>query len=144
MPRADGYVQIRVYGDRELIRKLESIEHRLPEEVRSIGGDVADMIAIYAKRKVPTGPGRNGHVRSSLRGELAGVTPIVKGGGPSFPYYGWLEFGGHVGINRSVAREKIPDGRYIVPTVRERRHEIEDQMSHGLQELCDRHGIVVT
>jgi hypothetical protein len=140
---AREFVRIRVTGDEELRRRLIAARRALPDGVDEIALDVADLMALYARRKVPLGPGRGGHVRKTLVGQLAGGVATVQGGDAAHPYYGWLEFGGHVGIHRSVAREKVPDGRYIYPTLRERRAEIDDQMSHGLAELIERHGIRV-
>lgn len=143
MPRADGIVRIRVEGDTELAAKLKRAARATPDEVRRIGLDIADMIAAFARRKVPIGPGRDGHVKSSIEGKIRRNLPVVDGGGPGWPYYGWLEFGGRVGINRSVFRDKEPDGRYIYPTVRERAAEIDRQMQDGLDDLMRRYGIGV-
>lgn len=143
MPRRDGIVRIRVEGDQELAARLKRANRAVPDQVRKIGLDIADMIAAFAKRKIPLGPARNGHVKSSLEGKIRRGLPVVDGGGPGWPYFGWLEFGGRVGIHRSVFREKHPDGRYIVPTVVERRAEIERQMEDGLEELMRRYGIGV-
>lgn len=143
MPRRDGIVRIRVEGDTELAARLKRANRAVPDQVKKIGLDIADMIAAFARRKVPLGPGRGGHVKSSIEGKVRRGLPVVDGGGPGWPYYGWLEFGGRVGINRSVFREKVPDGRYIVPTVVERRAQIEDLMEEGMNDLFRRYGIEV-
>lgn len=143
MSRRDGIVRIRAEGDAELAAKLKRAARATPDAVKQIGLDIADMIAAFARRKVPIGPGRGGHVKSSIEGKVRRNLPVVDGGGPGWPYYGWLEFGGRVGINRSVFREKEPDGRYIVPTVVERRAQIDDLMREGLHDLMRRHGIEV-
>lgn len=143
MARRDGIVRIRVEGDQALAARLKAANRAAPEAVKKIGLDIADMIAAFARRKVPIGPGRNGHVKSTIEGKVRRGLPVVDGGGPGWPYYGWLEFGGHVGINRSVAREKRVEGRYIYPTVRERHAQIDDLMNEGLADLMRRHGIEV-
>ncbi len=143
MPRADGIVRIRVLGNDELAKAIKKVQRAVPDEAKKIGLDVADMVAAFARRKVPLGPARNGHVRTSLEGKVRRGLPVVDGGGPGFPYYGWLEFGGRVGINRSVWRDKEPDGRYIYPTVRERRAQVEDIMRDGIEGLMRRYGIGV-
>lgn len=142
MARRNG-VRVVILGDEALRRRLASVHHALPEGVDEIAQDVADLMAIFARKKVPLGPARNGHVRTTLRGTTRNGTPVVEGGDAAHPYYGWLDFGGHVGPNRSVYRKKIAEGRYIYPTLRERRSQIDDQMSHGLEELLQRHGIEV-
>ena len=38
-------------------------------------------------------------------------------GSARFPYVGWLEFGGHVGRRHAVARQWIPRGRYLFPSL---------------------------
>lgn len=143
MPRADGIVRIQLSGDKELARRFKAAARAVPNETKDIALDVAEMIALFARRKVPIGPARNGHVKYTLEGKVRRGVPVVDGGGPSHPYYGWLEFGGRVGIHRSVRREKRPEGRYIYPTVAERRPEIERQMREGMEDLMRRYGIRV-
>ena len=144
MARRDGIVRAYVTGDKEFQKRLRGAARAFPEESKDIALDVAEMVALFARRKVPLGPARNGHVRNSLEGKVRRGTPVVDGGGPGFPYYGWLEFGGRVGIDRSVFRSREPDGRYIYPTVFQRRAQAEEIMADGLAQLMRRHGIRVT
>ncbi len=138
----DG-IYVRVTGNDELARKFRAAARDLPETTDRIGLDVADMVAAAARRRVPLGPGANGHVRTSIEGRVVAGLPSVSGGGGRFPYFGWLEFGGHVGIRNSVFRTRAADGRYIYPTTFAMRPQIEDEMADGVQGLLRRHGIGV-
>lgn len=143
MPRKDGIVRIQLIGDKAFQKQIKGAARALPEETKKIGLDIAEMIAAFTRRKVPIGPGRNGHVRNTIVGKIRRNLPVVDGGDLAHPYYGWLEFGGHVGIDRSVFREKEPDGRYIVPTTVERRAQIDEMMHDGIETMMRRYGIEV-
>lgn len=132
-----------VTGDRELMAQLRAAGRGAAEMGDQAEDDAAEMVALFARRKVPLGPARGGHVRATLRAERDGGAAVVRGGGPGFLYFGWLEFGGHVGIRGSVFREKVKTGRYIYPTLAERRQEIDEQMDHELRQLVRRHGLGV-
>lgn len=143
MPRKDGIVRIQLIGDKALAKQIKGAARALPDETKKIGLDIAEMIAAFTRRKIPTGPARNGHVKHTVQGKIRRGLPVVDGGDLAHPYYGWLEFGGRVGIDRSVFREKIPDGRYIVPTTVERRAQIDEMMADGLETMMRRYGIEV-
>jgi hypothetical protein len=143
MPRKDGIVRIHLAGDKDLARRLRKIRRQLPDEIDGIALDVAELLVPFVRAKIPLGPGRNGHVKYSITAKARRGAPVVDGGGPGFPYYGWLEFGGRVGIKRSVARTKIKEGRYIYPTAGQHRELIEHEMTTGLDDLMRRHGLDV-
>lgn len=96
------------------------IDGLAPDAIRRAGRDLpkaletflvmaARMTAADAEGLVPRGP--SGAARRSLRAE----GPRVTGGGSQAPYFGWLEFGGRTGINRSVERRFVRGGRYVWP-----------------------------
>lgn len=97
-------------GVRLALRRLEG---EIPRIQTESGMKAARMIARDARGKVPLGPAEGGHARSSVVAQMTSIGPQVTGGGSRFPYFGWLDFGGRVGINDSVFRPFLKTGRYI-------------------------------
>lgn len=105
--------EIRVEGLREFVRGLKQVDSDLPKAARLANNKAADIVVGYAKPKVPRGPGKGGHVVNTIKAKSTRTAARVSGGGKKFPYYGWLDFGGRVGRNRSVRRPFMQEGRYI-------------------------------
>jgi hypothetical protein len=104
-----------VEGTDDLRRASERAAGDLERVVRVVGQEAADAVLSYARPKVPS---RSGGARGSLRTELAGENVAVVGGGGRGRHFGWLDFGGRVGIRGSVLRPYSASGRYILPGLR--------------------------
>jgi hypothetical protein len=64
-------------------------------------------------------------------------------GGTKAPYYPWLDFGGKVGRNDSTVRRFYSDGRYLYPSLREVRGELEGVLLRSLTDVARRAGLDV-
>lgn len=135
--------EVRAYwtGNEELARAFRAAARALPRETHQIAEDAAEALVLWTRAKIPLGPARNGHVKYTLRATTKGPVIEVAGGDAAHPYFGWLEFGGRVGIDNSVYRERIREGRYIYPTLARRKGDIENLMMDGVVELLRRHEI---
>ncbi len=140
----DGGVRAYWTGSDELARAFRSAARALPDEAREITEDAAEALVLWTRAKIPLGPARNGHVKYTLKATTEGPFIAVEGGDSAHSYFGWLEFGGRVGVNNSVYREVRREGRYIYPTLARRKGDIESLMLDGLDDLMRRHGITVT
>ena len=112
---------VTVEGLDELRKGLRKADKGVAKELGQAGKKAADIVAAAARPKVPS---RSGKARASLRAVVVNGGGGVKGGGPRAAYYSWLDFGGSVGRKKSVYRQVIREGRYIYPTLAEKRDEV--------------------
>lgn len=134
---------IRIKGLAEFSRNLRKLDNDLPKAIRLAANEAADLIVAQARPRVPTGPGKGGHARSSVRAKSTRTSARVAGGGKKYPYYAWLDFGGKVGKNRSVRRPFIKEGRYIWKAFADQRSKVEEVMVDGLIEVARSAGVEV-
>lgn len=131
---------IKVVGLNEFRKGLRQLDRTLPKGVRLALNDAANVL-VDATR--PTIPHRTGSAAASLRAQSTQTTARVAVGGPKAPYYPWLDFGGRVGRARSVVRPFYKEGRYLFPTLKKKRNEIQAAMLNALAELARESGIEV-
>lgn len=134
---------IKINGLAEFSRNLRKIDKDLPKAIRLAANEAADLIVAQARPRVPTGPGKGGHARSSVRAKSTRTSARVAGGGKKYPYYAWLDFGGKVGKNRSVRRPFIKEGRYIWKAFVDQKSKIEGVMTESLIEVARSAGVEV-
>lgn len=99
---------------------------------------------LVVDRAVPKIPRRTGTAAGSLKARSSQREARIAAGGRRAPHYPWLDFGGRVGPNKSVERPFLTIGRYIYPTVRDHRGDIQDTMATGLSDLAARAGLQVS
>lgn len=109
----------------------------MPAALRESEHDAAEIVANTARTRVPLGPAVNGHAVTSIQVNKSEVT----GGGPRYPYYPWLEFGGRVGPQGSVQRAWKHSGRYLFPALESNDREIENQMDDAVEDAARRSGL---
>lgn len=129
---------IHVRGLREVRKALRDVDKTLGPELRKGLNEVAELVLDTARPLVPR---RSGDARASLKAGSTETAVQIKAGGTKAPYWGWLDFGGTVGKGRvsshvahkkaavagQVKRRFITEGRFIYPTLRKRRDDIEDK-----------------
>lgn len=115
---------IQVRGLKEVRKALRDVDKTLGPELRKGLNEVADIVLDSARPLVPT---RSGKARASLKAGSSETAVQIKAGGSKAPYWAWLDFGGRTGRNKSVRRPFVMGGRYIYPTLRKRRDDIEDK-----------------
>lgn len=95
----------------------------------------ADLIARTARGRMPTGIGRKGHVKSTVKVSSVGGQPGVIAGDKSHPYMAWLDFGGRVGPKRRTHRPYLKGGRYVWKAYADKSEEVERIIDDELVEL---------
>ena len=136
--------RIKVEGLDELRAALRKADRTLAKEVGQAGKKAADIVAQAAKPKYPV---RTGAARDSLRAVVVRGGGGVRLGGAKAPYAGFVEFGNVVGSGRGVGRGDsqprrfIKSGRYLYPTLADRRDEVVNVYFDAMNDLLRRAGL---
>lgn len=132
---------IRIAGLREFRRDLRKLDKSLPKGLRTAGNTAADLIVAKAKPRIPTGPAKGGHAKTSLRAASTNSAARVAFGGKRFPYAPWLDFGGRVGRRHQTQRPFLKEGRYVWKTYGENKREITRVLRDELSDLARAAGL---
>lgn len=127
---------IRVWGVREWRARLERLDSELGDVARDVAKESAQNVGRRARALTPIGPGPR-HVRSTINVRDA----VVRGGDRAHPYFGWLDFGGRVGINRSVSRPYMRSGRIMFVAYRAERPFVQIRMNRALRAAIRKAGL---
>jgi hypothetical protein len=131
----DGVDQLKVEvgGLAQLSRGLRAVDAGAPKELRLAFNAAAQLLIDKAK---PTVPSVSGAARRSM------VARSTRTGGKTAPSFPGLDFGG-LGrrSGRPAAREFIREGRYVYPTLRKIRPEIEKQLQDSLTAVIRNAGL---
>lgn len=150
--------EINVTGLAELRRALRKIDASILPELRDGLKGAADIVVRDVQGRMPK---RSGRAAGSVRSVASGNTIYVKGGGAKVPYFGWLEFGGQLpghhyrtkramwwpGAAHPVAHAegaslpKVPDGRYIRPTIKRRERDIVEAAGDAFDNAARKAGL---
>jgi hypothetical protein len=131
---------IQVNGLKDLRIALNQLETKMGPELRKQLNGVVSIIAEAARGKVPVVSGK---AAGSIKPGSTQTAAQIKVGGSAAPYFPWLDFGGSTGRGHvpgragsgAIKRPFLKDGRYIYPTLKERRPQIEaavDDVIRGL------------
>lgn len=129
---------IRISGLRDFQAALRQMDGETQKQLRVVLNEAADIIARPAKAAQPT---RTGKLQKSLNTRSSQREARVVLGGARVPYAGWVEFGGRVGVKRSVSRRFIPEGRTLYPQLSKRRTQILEALQDGLVTLARNAGL---
>lgn len=132
---------IKIDGLAEFNRNLRKLNADLPKALRLAHNEAAQIVADWAAPRVPQ---RSGRARKSVKAKSTRTESRVQGGSTRAPYYPWLDFGGKVGINKSVRRQFYPDGRYIYPGLAANRDAVEQTLVSALIEVANQAGVETT
>lgn len=132
---------IKIEGLREFSRSLRKLDKDLPKGLRLAGNTAANVIVAEAKPRVPLGPGRGGHAKTSIKAASTRTAARVSAGGKKFPYYPWLDFGGRVGPGKSVHRPFLKKGRYIWAAYAEKQAEFRETLKDELVKVAKDAGL---
>lgn len=135
---------IRVTGLHEFRGAIARLPIEATNSLRAVEKQSAQLIADDARPKVPLGPGRNGHARSSIKVVSLTDGAGVVAGGPKFPYYPWLDFGGRVGRKKRTKRPFLKTGRYVWKSYDDLGGRINDNLREAVIEACRAAGLEVT
>lgn len=130
---------VRVEGIKELQRSLRQANASFPAELRKANKSAAEVVVRFA---VPRAPSRTGRLRGSIKAQAQQRGATVKGGTPTrVPYYGFIDFGGSVGIHHSVKREFVSEGRILYPALNDARPVFMTQYERDVRDLLRKAGL---
>jgi hypothetical protein len=133
--------KIEVTGLAALNRGLRAIDKDAPKELRLALNEAADL---FADRIRPEVPSLSGAARRSIVARSTRTSARVAVGGKQAGYFPWLDFGGAGRIKgRPPQREFLREGRYVYPTLRRVRPEIEAQLQESLNAVIRNAGLEV-
>lgn len=131
---------IKVTGLKEFTRGLRRMDSDLPKGVRLALNEASNLLIDATRPKIPR---RTGKAAASLRAQSTRSEARVAVGGPKAPYYPWLDFGGATGRKKATKRPFYKEGRYIFPTLAEKREDIQKVMQEALADLAKSAGMGV-
>lgn len=129
---------IRIEGLRELQATLRALDGESQKLLRGTLNEAAETVAAGARRRVPT---RTGRAKGSVKTASSQREARVKAGSAKVPYLGFLDYGGRVGIGRSVSRPFVRSGRYVYPAYDANRDSIMKGLSDSIGRLITRAGL---
>lgn len=132
---------LKISGLREFQAALKQMDGESQKQLRVVLNTAADTVAQGARRRVPR---RTGRAAASVKAASSQREARVQGGSKKASYYGWLDFGGRIGKNKSVRRPFVERGRYIYPTYSANRDGIMKALEQGLVDLARNSGLDVT
>ncbi len=129
---------IKIQGLARLNRSLRAISKDAPKQLRLVGNEAANLVVDDARPDVPVLTGR---AAKTVKAASTRTAAQIKAGGARAAYYPWLDFGGRVGIHRSVKRQFIKGGRYIFPAYSDNRDAIGERLEQGMTDLIRDSGL---
>lgn len=122
--------KISIGGLAQLSRGLRAVDKEAPKQLRIAFNSAADLLVDRVRPKVPVA---SGAARRSIVARSTRTSARVAVGGKKARYYPWLDFGGQGRRKgRPAPRPFIKEGRYVYPTLRLIRPEIEKQLGEAL------------
>lgn len=131
---------IKITGLVEFNRSLRKLDKDAPKALRLVGNEAAQFVVKGAQAEIPT---LTGAASQSIRASSTRTSARVRAGSTKVPYYGFLDYGGNVGINGSVHRPFIKTGRYLYPAFESARDQVEETLTKGLVEVAENAGLAV-
>jgi hypothetical protein len=131
---------IKIKGLAEFNRSLRRLDKDAPKALRLVGNDAAQIVVKGAQETIPE---VSGAAKGSIRASSTRTSARVRAGGAKVPYYGFIDYGGNVGINDSVQREFIPTGRYLYPAFDRARDEVAEKLNDGLVDVVENSGLAL-
>ncbi len=134
---------IRIEGLKDLQRALKEMDGESQKMLRVAFNEAAEIVAEGARRNAGRDK-RSGKAQKSIRAASGQRNATVRAGGAKVPYFGFADFGGRVGIHKSVDRPFIREGRYLYPSLMSNRPEVLQVMTDELRNLATDAGLAVT
>lgn len=132
-------LKVEVGGLAALNKGLRAIDSGAPKELRLALNEAAQLLVDKTGPKIPS---VSGAARRSLVARSTRTSARVAAGGKKAPWFPWIDFGGEGRVKgRPAKREFIKEGRYIYPTLREIRPEIEAQLQESLSRVVRNAGL---
>lgn len=132
--------KVGIEGLAEFNRGLRKLDKDAPKGLRIALNGAADLLIVKTSPLIPR---RSGRARGSLKAKSTRTSARVSMGGRRAPYMPWLDFGGKTGVNRSVVRPFYSEGRYLYPTLRRIRPDVEDKLRANIVAVAQGAGLDV-
>lgn len=125
-------IKVQVRGLDGFMHEASIAEDRLTDDIPALLKELASETADDARSRARRGK-KTGRSMNSIRA----LGPVVRAG-DDVPWYGFADFGGRVGRNRSIYRTYIKGGRWLYPAVRDvgvikRAEKVVDKATRELQ-----------
>lgn len=131
--------KIQITGLAALNRGLKAVGADAPKQLRLAHNAAAQLLVDRTRPEVPT---VTGAARRSMVARSTRTSARVAVGGKKAPWFPWLDFGGQGRVKgRPPLREFISEGRYVYPTLRRIRPEIEAQLQESISAVIRRAGL---
>lgn len=114
---------------------LRAVDADLHRGLKPLLNEAARVIANEAKTRVPR---KSGRLANSIRPASTATQGRVAMGSKRVSYAGFIEFGGRVGRHNSVRRAWVPSGRYLQPSLKAKRAQIDHFAETLLQRAARR------
>lgn len=124
---------VQVKGLKEFQGAVRQVDKALGPELRKGLNEAAEIVAGAARPLVPV---RSGDAAGSIKVGSTQRAAQIKVGGTAAPYFPWLDFGGRVGPRKTTLRPFIQRGRYVYPTLADKRPEVEAKIDEVLRRLA--------
>jgi hypothetical protein len=133
--------KVQIGGLAALNKGLRAISSEAPKQLRLTFNEAANTLVDKAK---PTVPSVTGAARASMKARSTRTSARVAVGGKRAPYFPWLEFGGQGRVaGRPAPRPFQKEGRYIYPTLRRIRPDIEEMLQDGIEAVVSGAGLEI-
>ncbi len=131
--------KIQVIGLSQVNRGLRAIDAEAPKQLRLALNEAAELLITKARPEIPA---ISGAARSTLKARSTRTSARIAVGGKKAPYFPWLDFGGQGRVKgRPAPRPFIAEGRYIYPTLRAVRPEIEQALQDAISAVISGVGL---
>lgn len=131
---------IGVQGLNEFNWALKRLDKGLPKMTRIAMNGAAAVVVEYGQGRIAV---RSGRARKTIKARSTRNLVRVVEGGPGARYVPWLDFGGRVGRRKSVVRKFYSEGRYLYPALYDKRDEIEQALTSGLETVAREAGLTL-
>jgi len=132
--------EIQIDGLKELQKSLKAVDKEAPKQLRIALNEVAGLVVTKGSALVPR---RTGAAARSWKAKSTRTEARVSYGGRNAPYMSWLDWGGRTGKKKSVVRPYLKEGRYLYPTVKKYRPQIQNIADEALGEVARDAGLDV-
>jgi hypothetical protein len=133
-------LKIEVGGLAQLSRALKKVDSDAPKQLRIGLNNAAGLLVDRVRPKIPS---LTGAARRSLVARSTRTSARVAVGGKRAPYFPWMDFGGAgKKAGRPAQRPFFKEGRYVYPTLREIRPQIEKQLQDSISAVVRGAGLV--
>lgn len=133
-------LKVEIGGLAALSRSLKAIDNEAPKQLRLCFNASADLLVDRTRPKIPQ---VSGAAARSLKARSTRTSARVAVGGKKAPYFPWLDFGGEGRVaGRPAARTFQKEGRYVYPTLRLIRPDIDKRLHDGISAVIKGVGLV--